>query len=649
MSSLEPRIVPDDQDHDQHHDPGDTGPEPSPPLEVEVRRNAAVAALVGAASSAMAIAYITRAVSTGGVLDWVFGLVLGAVGVSQLVSLVDSRTPLLVADGFGIRLRLGREWRGLPWDSLEQVVVEPRTSLLRDGRLVIAPRHLNRALEGLDRKARRQVALSQKLYAAPLVVPLGMTTRVSTDDLVAELARLSHDRATVVEVAGYVAQPVEPDPTETVSRREEIRETPRAPEEPVPDGGTPVEGHEPRTPRLRGGLGTIVSRIGHGRAHDIDADQPGDLPATTTATTPATATATASSSTEPAPATSTAPASTPVTVPDAAPEAPAYPPAALLRDARPAARIDVRLDQPALRTGAAPQIQPDDVGQSRRGLPEDDELRRRDEEWEREGVVPIARPGHAVAPLVIDDFAIEPALAPVIGPRIEQARTRLGFGIDTLSTRTRIRPHVLEAIEVDDFEPCGGDFYARGHLRTLSTVLGLPGEELLADFDERYASAPINARRVFEAELATGMPGGVKTSLGGPRWGLVMGVVLALVLAWGLARLLTDSPEQVTTQSPVLNGSAGLAPDQEPITSSLGTPVQMTVKAVRGPSDVLVRDRSGAILWTGHLTQGGHRQLFGTGPFTVRAVHPAAVDVWVAGKPRGPVGDGDHAASRSFR
>ena len=105
----------------------------------------------------------------------------------------------------------------------------------------------------------------------------------------------------------------------------------------------------------------------------------------------------------------------------------------------------------------------------------------------------------------------------------------------------------------------------------------------------------------------------------------------------------------MTTQSPVLNGSAGLAPDQEPITSSLGTPVQMTVKAVRGPSDVLVRDRSGTILWAGHLTKGGHRQLFGTGPFTVRAVHPAAVDVWVAGKPQGPVGDGDVAARRTFR
>ena len=639
MSSLESRIVPDDQHHDEHHDqdPDDSRPEPAPSLEVEVRRNAAVAALVGAASSAMAIAYVTRAASTGGVLDWVFGLVLGAVGVSQLVSLVDSRTPLLVADGLGIRLRLGREWRGLPWDSIEQVVVEPRTSLVRDGRLVVAPRHLNRALEGLDRKARRQVALSQKLYAAPLVVPLGMTTRVSADDLVAELARLSQGRAAVVEIAGYVAEPVVPDSPETVSRRERVRESHRPPEADVADGATQVEGHEPRTPRVLGGLGTIVSRIGHGRAHDIDADQPGDLPLTTTATTPATA---------------TTPTATPETVPDAAPAAPAeptYAPAALLRDARPAARIDVRLDQPALRSSAAPQLQHDGDGRTRRGLPEDDELRRRDEHWKREGVVPIARPGHAVAPLVIDDFAIEPALTPVIGPRIEQARTRLGFGIDTLSARTRIRPHVLEAIEVDDFEPCGGDFYARGHLRTLSTVLGLPGEELVADFDERYASAPINARRVFEAELATGMPGGVKTSIGGPRWGLVMGVVLALVLAWGLARLFTDTPEQVTTQSPVLNGSAGLATDQKPITSSLGTPVKMTVKAVRGPSDVLVRDRSGTILWAGHLTKGGHRQLFGTGPFTVRAVHPAAVDVWVAGKPRGPVGDGDSAARRTFR
>ncbi len=292
-----------------------------------MRRNAGVAALVGAAASALAIAYVARAASTGGVLDWGFAVVLGGLGISQLVSLVDSRTPLLVADGFGIRLRLGREWRGLPWDSLEQVVVEPRTSLIHDGRLVVAPRHLNRALEGLDGKARRQVAVNQSLYAAPLVVPLGMTTRVSTDDLVTDLAELSHGRAAVVEIAGYVAQPVLPDSPATVSRRERIREGHRVTEAHAVGGDTQIEGHDPRTARVLGGLGTFVSRIGHGRAHDVDADQPHHEPATA--------------------------------LHDEEPAAPSYPPAALLRDARPAARIEVRLDQPALMTSAAPKLRYD--------------------------------------------------------------------------------------------------------------------------------------------------------------------------------------------------------------------------------------------------------------------------------------------------
>ena len=287
---------------------------------MEIRRNAGVAALVGAARRRWRSPTWRVPCPPGG-LDWVFGLVLGAIGVSQLVSLVDSRTPLLVADGFGIRLRLGREWRGLPWDSLEQVVVEPRTSLLRDGRLVVAPRHLNRALEGLDRKARRQVALSQKLYAAPLVVPLGMTTRVSTDDLVAELARLSHDRATVVEVAGYVAQPVEPDPTETVSRREADPGDARARPRSTSPTAAPRSRATSRAPR--------GCEVAWARSCPASAtDGPTTSTPTSRATSPQrrrqrqptrTATATASSSTEPAPATSTAPASTPVTVPDAAP------------------------------------------------------------------------------------------------------------------------------------------------------------------------------------------------------------------------------------------------------------------------------------------------------------------------------------------
>ncbi len=87
-------------------------------------------------------------------------------------------------------------------------------------------------------------------------------------------------------------------------------------------------------------------------------------------------------------------------------------------------------------------------------------------------VRPIAQLGEPVEPLVIDDFVTEPAYDPVIGPELAAARTRVGLSVDELADRTRIRPHVIESIEVDDFAPCGGDFYARGHIRTLARVLG---------------------------------------------------------------------------------------------------------------------------------------------------------------------------------
>ena len=168
----------------------------------------------------------------------------------------------------------------------------------------------------------------------------------------------------------------------------------------------------------------------------------------------------------------------------------------------------------------------------------------------------IAREGNAVEPLVIDDFGVEPADDPV-GPELAAARTRLGLTVDQLADRTRIRPHVIESIEVDDFQPCGGDFYARGHLRTLARVLGIEVAPLLEAYDDRYADAPINPRRVFEAELATGSSGSIRGTRGGPNWSVLIAAVMTLVLAWSVARLVMDSPVALPSNTPVLNGSDG--------------------------------------------------------------------------------------------
>ena len=226
---------------------------------------------------------------------------------------------------------------------------------------------------------------------------------------------------------------------------------------------------------LLGGIGTIVSRVAKGRSHDLDADHDGTTRPVEDA-----------SDEQPEPE---------------RPVAPAARSAVPLRDTRPALRAQVTRDTPATVLGNV-ALHPDRYdaeGRRRTALPEGRELRRQgsvDLEFEAAPsasvfesgrVRPISTLGDAVDALVIDDFVTEPAYDPVIGPELAAARVRVGLSVDELADRTRIRPHVIESIEVDDFAPCGGDFYARGHLRTLARVLGKDPAPLLQQFDDRYA------------------------------------------------------------------------------------------------------------------------------------------------------------------
>lgn len=527
--------------------------------EVVIRRSVMLSAVVGGLAMLLGVAYLVRA-SSG--FENALGVLLVGVALLHLPALASARVPVIVADAYGIRFRVGLTWRGLPWSEIRQVVVEYADSPLGEGRLVVVPRDLQAVSEFPGELARAHLRWNRLWYGAPLSVPLGMTTVADSAELATDLQSLAAGRAEVVNLRGRDRARLDDVPA---------RHRSESAAAPVVAGQDPVE--------------AVV-------LHAEPAAQPVAEPEPEVGRTPE---------------------------PEAEAE-PALPePVAALRDLQRPARVEVRLDPPA-------------VPEQRVAEP----AAEASWDYHEPAEVPLEEPWSAPRP------------DPVIGTKILHAREMLDMSIEELSQRTRIRPHVLEAIEVDDFGPCGGDFYARGHLTAISRTLGLSLDPLLKVYDEQYAQAPINARRVFEAELSTGLSGGMRATLGGPRWSLLIGSVLSLTMIWGLARLLQGDPAELIAAPDASSQSAGLAANRTPITSPLMKTTPMTVTAAHAATRVVVRDRTGKVLWSGDLALGSKRKVVGLAPFKVTADNAGAVEVAVKDKALGTIGTAGVKATKQF-
>jgi len=454
--------------------------------------------------------------------------ILGGLAALYLVSFLDARSPLLLADHQGIRMRSGRSWRGVAWTEVEVVEHLPRSGLLRDGRISV--------LAAPDVELTLRLSLATRLVGA------------DWDELTGALRDLAGATTEVVELAPF---PDDPDHPEG--------------EGPTADGRPDADG----TPT----------------PHPTDD-----------------------------------------------------------RTASPLRRIavGVRSEVRHLTAGATALKRHPAQAMRASALPEASELQRDPEADWVEAVIPIGVVEDPEATVVIDDAFAHRVADPVIGPELAKARDRLRLTVDQLAERTRIRPHVIESIEVDDFAPCGGDFYARGHLRTLARVLGADAAPLLRSYDQHYADAPLDARRVFEAELATSAGGPIRGTRGGLNWSVLIAAVMAAVLVWSIARLIVDGPVELD-KAPVLNGSpshggqgVGAAPE---------VPVVFT--AAGGGTKLKVRDGQGDLVFDGDLAFGQSANVDVSPPVRVWA-SDGSVTTTIDGEERGALGETGEEASGTY-
>lgn len=576
-----------------------------------IRRRTGLVAAVAVSSALLAAAYFWRFTAYGGSLALLVAGLLSIVAVVHGLAWSGARTSLLVADGTGLRVRLGAAWIGLPWSEVERVELQDR-GRLSDGSVAIRVADGAAALAGAGWRTRLAGRSNAWLYGAPLAVPVGLATSVTTDDLAGELERLADGRADVVV------------PAEKSDRRE--------------PNATPA-----------------IAPVSVGTPVDDETLDKEEMPVRPWG-----------AELSPAPAPDLAPVA-PVAPVVAAREA-AFPPLRRVVSAfrtQPARREEVTIAMRREVTEGTLALSPSPEQEYTDQLPEIAELRRA---TESEDVRPAPTSGGNVA-LIIDATTDLSARAMskvryqtpgsaegnerddrddqrrgeiqslVIGHKLREARETLRLSVDDLADRTRIRPFVIECMEADDFSPCGGDFYARGHLRMLARVLGIASEPLIATYDDKFATSPINPRAVFDVELATGTTGMIRGGAAGANWGGLIAAVLILVLIWGVARFFADgSSAAPATRQPTQNSSGLGSPGvgNAPILTLPDVHIQLT--ALGGDSRVVVRDSSKDVIFQGALHDGDFKKVAGEPPLRVFAADAGVIRLAVKGDLRGALG-----------
>lgn len=197
-----------------------------------------------------------------------------------------------------------------------------------------------------------------------------------------------------------------------------------------------------------------------------------------------------------------------------------------------------------------------------------------------------------------------------VGQTVARARTAAGLTTTQVAASTRVRAAVIEAIEKDDFRLCGGDVYARGHLKSIASAIGLDPAALAAQYDAergtaRAAVAPVEPveqpTAVSERTSAGDSIGALAGTLGasvargrsGPNWSAVMALALAVIVGAGVISFLSNRPSSSgVTAEPTSSSSPSQSPTTAPSTKptpSTSTPSTEPTTPQASPTDVVAQ------------------------------------------------------------
>ena len=157
-----------------------------------------------------------------------------------------------------------------------------------------------------------------------------------------------------------------------------------------------------------------------------------------------------------------------------------------------------------------------------------------------------------------------------IGDSLAEARRQAGLTIAEVSQQNRIRESIIRGIEQGDFSACGGDFYARGHIRSIASVVGIDPVPLIREYDVEHG--PLGAMRAADVfEPSTPIKIRERRS---PSLSLIVVVVLLAIIGFSAYHLVSSHNK----------GHRDLAATRATVTAQATPKPKATVKSSPSPT-----------------------------------------------------------------
>jgi cytoskeletal protein RodZ len=225
-----------------------------------------------------------------------------------------------------------------------------------------------------------------------------------------------------------------------------------------------------------------------------------------------------------------------------------------------------------------------------------------------------------------------------IGDALAEARRQADLTVTQVSQRTCIRETIIRGIERGDYSACGGDFYARGHIRSIARAVGADPEALVSEYDrERGAPRPISAADVFEPATPIKIRERRR-----PNWSLAMILALAVLVGLVVYHLVSSSspkqaaagthqPAGTTAHKPPAKHSVHPRPTATPAPPALANEVVIRLTATQ-TCWIQLTTASGVQIYQGDVNPGSSMNWTEKQPVSLVLGNPAGVSLTVNGK-----------------